>query len=232
VYAFPALGLIALLTWIASGEPSRPATTPVRGDRPGGIQEARATGGESGHVGAEAPGSGTSRDRPGVTGPGPGTGAAAEARSGAEHAGRTDSTGPDPATEEERLERDHLASGMAKLASDLEWSPGLREPPQQLVQPQPEPWRRDPSREGPSPTIEAIVPRRARAGGGDRVSIRGRNLRVVQVMFGATPARLLAARGNEVVVETPPGAVGPVTVAVTNDDGTWAIADVPFVYGD
>ncbi|MGA8890532.1 MAG: IPT/TIG domain-containing protein [Anaeromyxobacteraceae bacterium] len=121
---------------------------------------------------------------------------------------------------------------MAKLVRDLEFSPGQKEPPQQLVHPQPEPWKRDPGREGPSPTIEAIVPRRARAAGGDRVSIRGRNLRVVQVMFGSAPARLLSARGNEVIVETPPGSAGAVAVAVTNDDGTWAVATDPFVYGE
>jgi hypothetical protein len=130
------------------------------------------------------------------------------------------------------VQHERVASDMAKLVRDLEFSPGLREPPQQLVQPQPEPWVRDPEREGPPPVIEAILPGHARVQGGGRVAIRGQNLRVVQVMFGTTPARLLAASGSEVIVETPPGATGPVTVAVTNDDGTWAIATEPFVYGD
>jgi hypothetical protein len=130
------------------------------------------------------------------------------------------------------VQHERVASDMAKLVRDLEFSPGLREPPQQLVQPQPEPWVRDPEREGPPPVIEAILPGHARVQGGGRVAIRGQTLRVVQVMFGTTPARLLAASGSEVIVETPPGATGPVTVAVTNDDGTWAIATEPFVYGD
>ena len=125
-----------------------------------------------------------------------------------------------------------LVARMSKLVSDLEYSPGLPEPQQQTVAPQPEPWRPDPSRKGPPPIIDGVVARGVRAAGGDRVEIRGRNLRVVQVMFGTAPARLLAASGTLVAVEAPPAAAGPVTIAVTNDDGTWAVAPEPITYGD
>lgn len=125
-----------------------------------------------------------------------------------------------------------LVARMGKLVSDLEYSPGLPEPQQQTVAPQPDPWRPDPTREGPPPVIDGVVPSGVRAAGGDRVEIRGRNLRVVQVMFGTVPARLLAASGTLVAVEAPPAAPGPVTIAVTNDDGTWAVAPDPIACGD
>ena len=121
---------------------------------------------------------------------------------------------------------------MAKLVRDLEYSPGLPEPVQQTVKPQPEPWRPDPIREGPPPVVEEVAPLRVRTAGGDRVTIRGKNLRVVQVMFGSAPARLLAAGGTLVSVEAPPSGAGPVTIAVTNDDGTWALAGTPILYAE
>lgn len=126
----------------------------------------------------------------------------------------------------------NLAERMAKLIRDLEYTPGLPEPVQQTVQPQPEPWRADPEREGPSPVVEGVSPQTIRTAGGDRVTIRGRNLRVVQVMFGAAPGKLLEASGTEVAVEAPPSSAGPVTIAVTNEDGTWAIAAEPIAYAD
>ena len=125
-----------------------------------------------------------------------------------------------------------LMTRMRKLAGDLEFSPGLPEPQQQAVVPPPEPWRPDPHREGPPPVIDGVVPLHARTAGGDRVEIRGRNLRVVQVMFGTAPARLLGASGTLVAVEAPPSGPGPVTIAVTNDDGTWAVAGTPITYAE
>ncbi|HET8723218.1 MAG TPA: IPT/TIG domain-containing protein [Anaeromyxobacteraceae bacterium] len=121
---------------------------------------------------------------------------------------------------------------MRKLLRDLEYTKGLPEPPQQVVQPQPEPWRRDPTREGPPPEITGVSPRRGRVAGGERVEIRGRNLRVVSVMFGASPARLLAATDSLVTVESPAGSPGPATIALTNEDGTWGVAAEPYVYGE
>jgi hypothetical protein len=49
-------------------------------------------------------------------------------------------------------------------------------------------------------------------------------------MFGTAPGKRLEASGNEVAVEAPPSAAGPVTIAVTNDDGTWTIAAAPIDY--
>lgn len=165
-------------------------------------------------------------------GDGPAVAQPGEARNSPTGPAQGASPGDDSATDEHHGDREALASGMAKLVRDLEFSPGQKEPPQQVVKPQPEPWRRDPSREGPAPEVVAVVPARSGAAGGGRASIRGRNLRVVQVMFGTNPAQLVAASGTEVVVEIPPGSTGPATVAVTNDDGTWTEAPEPFVYGD
>lgn len=127
---------------------------------------------------------------------------------------------------------ERLSERMAKLARDLEYSAGQKEPPQQLPLPQPDPWRADPEREGPPPELQAVSPARGPTGGGQRVEIRGRNLRVVQVMFGAVPADLIAASGSVVVVASPPAPAGPATVTLTNDDGTWASAPQPYVYGE
>jgi hypothetical protein len=134
------------------------------------------------------------------------------------------------ASDPEREEQERLVASMGKLLRDLEYSPGLPEPRQQAVMPPPEPWRRDPSREGPPPVIVQVDPLRFHSAGGDRVLIRGRNLRVVQVMFGNSPARLVSASGTLVAVEAPPGKPGSVSIAVTNDDGTWALAEVPVAY--
>jgi hypothetical protein len=137
-----------------------------------------------------------------------------------------------PLSEAERAEAERISFEMTKFVRDLEFTPGLRQPPVSVVRPYGEPWRRDPSREGPSPVIDLVEPRRGRIEGGDRVVLRGRNLRVVEVMFGTTPGRILGANGTVVTVAAPPSAAGPVKIAVTNDDGTWAIASEPFVYGE
>ncbi len=155
----------------------------------------------------------------------PDHGTAEEARSGG-----VPGAGADPGGQGEELER--IMEGMRKLARDLEYTPGLREPLQQTVQPSPEPWRRDETREGPPPVVLSVTPERIRAAGGDRVTIRGRNLRVVGVMFGSAPGRLLAAGDEVVTVEAPPSPPGPVPVAITNEDGTWTIAPAPIVSGD
>ena len=223
--AVATLGLVVASSWVVLGD------TRATGGADGSTHDALSTPGTP--VGG-APGGGQ-RGVPGGARGLPADPVAAPAHGASPRPDRDGQVTPaevEHAADEERLDGEGLASGMAKLVRDLEFTPGQKEPPQQLVQPQPEPWKRDPSREGPPPAIEAIAPRRARAEGGDRISIRGRNLRVVQVMFGSAPARLLSARGTEVIVETPPGSAGPVTVAVTNDDGTWAVASEPFVYGE
>ena len=137
-----------------------------------------------------------------------------------------------PPTEAESREAERMAGEMGRLVRDLEYSPGLREPPQQTVRPPPEPWRPDPVHEGPPPVVESVEPRRGRVTGGDRVVLRGRNLRIVQVMFGQTVGTIVAATGSAVTVETPPSSAGPVAIAVTNDDGTWAVVEGSFIFGE
>lgn len=140
--------------------------------------------------------------------------------------------GDTPRPQEQEAER--LTSGMAKLVRDLEYNAdaGLPEPPQQTIAPAPAPWRPEPGvEEQQGPVIDAVSPRGAPAAGGAQVTIRGRNLRPSQVMFGTAPARVVRVTGEEVVVVAPRGAPGPVTVAVTNDDGTFALAREPFTYG-
>lgn len=132
---------------------------------------------------------------------------------------------------EERAAADALADDLRRLVRDLEWSPGLPEPRQQTVRPAPEPWRPPPGHElAPSPVIEAVEPARAPVAGGAQVTIRGRSLRPANVMFGRAPARIVSASEGAVVVVAPRGDAGPVAIAVTNEDGTFAIADRRFTY--
>jgi hypothetical protein len=125
-----------------------------------------------------------------------------------------------------------LTEGLARLARDLEFNAGLPEPPQQLVVRPPEPWRPSEGAGAVSqPVIVGVEPRSAPGAGGARVVIRGQNLRPGQVMFGQAPARILSATGDAVTVVAPAGA-GPVVIAVTNDDGAFALSSVPFTYRD
>jgi len=141
---------------------------------------------------------------------------------------------PQPATEAERATAARLSGDLRRLARDLEYNAnaGLAEPPQQLVMAPPEPWRPEPGTEdggGLPPVIERVIPPSAPQRGGP-VVIRGRNFRVSGVMFGAQLARVTSATGEAVVVEAPPGPAGPVTIALTNDDGSFALAPDPFTY--
>lgn len=142
------------------------------------------------------------------------------------------SAGEDPA-ESDAASR--LMRSMARLVSDLEYNAnrGLKEPPQQAVAPFPEPWRPPAeAAEQPSPVIDQVTPLRAPTRGGTRVVLRGRHLRAPQVMFGATPASVLVASDKEVTVVAPPSPAGPVTIAVTNDDGTYALVETAFTFTD
>jgi hypothetical protein len=66
---------------------------------------------------------------------------------------------------------------------------------------------------------------------GTRVTIRGSHLRATQVMFGLSPADIVSASAEAVTVVAPPGAAGPAMIALTNDDGSYALAATPFTYG-
>ena len=137
----------------------------------------------------------------------------------------------DPPTDAEREVAQPLAESMKRFVLDLEFNAGLPAPPQQNVVQPPAPWRPDPGAEGrPPPIIEEVEPRVGPASGGARVTIRGRNLRASQVMFGLAPARIIRAGPNAVTVEAPPASAGPVLIAVTNEDGSYAVAPAAFTY--
>ncbi len=194
---------------------------------------ARGRGSGPAGAGADAPGADAPWSRGSDVASAAGDRHAAAAGEGSARAGADPASGGDGAGDPvERVWGDEVTEGMRKLLRDLEYTKGLPEPPQQLVQPQPEPWRRDPTREGPPPEITGVSPRRGRVAGGERVEIRGRNLRVVSVMFGASPARLLAATDALVTVEAPAGSPGPASIALTNEDGTWGVAAEPYMYGE
>lgn len=139
--------------------------------------------------------------------------------------------GDAPATEAERLAAEEVTDGLRRLVRDLEYNRELPEPPQQTVLPPPAPWRPPATAEPtPAPVIEAIEPSSGPAAGGARVVIRGRFLRPGQVMFGSAPASVISTGAGAIAVVAPRGAAGPVPIAVTNDDGTFAVASQPFTY--
>jgi hypothetical protein len=145
--------------------------------------------------------------------------------------GSTPDGASEPLTDDERAVEQPLADSMKRFVLDLEFNAGLPEPPQQNVVQPPAPWRPDPGAEGrPQPIIEEVEPRVGPASGGARVTIRGRNLRASQVMFGLAPARIIRAGPNAVTVEAPPASAGPVLIAVTNEDGSYAVAPATFTY--
>jgi hypothetical protein len=131
---------------------------------------------------------------------------------------------PEQEREAARLER-----RMKRFLSDLEYSPGQREPPQQVVGPIPPPWTPHPGMATlPEPVIEDVSPRAAAEGA--YVRIRGRNLRASVVMFGDQPAQIVSDADDEVTVLAPPGGHGAVAIGVTNVDGTYAIVPEAFTY--
>lgn len=143
----------------------------------------------------------------------------------------TTPVGPQGEAEQEAAER--LAGEMRRLVQDLEFTPGLPEPKQQTVVPAPAPWQPAPEAgTAPPPVVDEVAPRRARTAGGTQVVLRGRHLRVAQVMFGTAAARITQASEAAVTVEVPPGRAGQVVIAVTNTDGTWVLAPQRFTYAD
>lgn len=146
-----------------------------------------------------------------------------------------DGTPSEPQSPQERDATLELTRAMEKLVSDLEWNSnrGLPEPPQQVVAPMPEPWRPPADAAvGASPVIDQVTPARASTRGGTKVTIRGKNLRTPEVMFGASPASVVSGNDREVTVLAPPSPPGAVTIAVTNADGTYALAGGGFTYVD
>ncbi|HEX7488208.1 MAG TPA: IPT/TIG domain-containing protein [Anaeromyxobacteraceae bacterium] len=124
-----------------------------------------------------------------------------------------------------------VAAIQRPAASDLEYSAGLPEPPQQSVVPSPHPWAPSPDAEpNANPVIEDVWPRGGPSSGGGRVVIRGRNLRASQVLFGTSPAHIITATDGELTVAAPGEDAGEIAIAVTNDDGNYAIAAEAYRY--
>jgi hypothetical protein len=114
---------------------------------------------------------------------------------------------------------------------DLEFTEGLREPPQSSIVPPPAPWSPDPaSAEAPQPVIDDVWPTKAPAAGGEKVVIRGKNLHAAQILFGLAPARIIRESEESVTVEAPPSSGEKVGIVVTNRDGHYAVAGTSFEY--
>ena len=86
------------------------------------------------------------------------------------------------------------------------------------------------------PTITDISPSAGLIAGGTVVTITGSSLGCVTTTFGGTVATdSVAPTGTKVVVTSPPGTLGPVTVTITNpNNGTFAnaTATTSYTYGD
>jgi IPT/TIG domain len=167
---------------------------------------------------------------------------------GANHTG-DDQRGTDREAQRASDERSATVDGGAavqlqartlEVDADPEVSPGVPEPPQQGVVPDPRPSTvvtAGPDAEGSaSPVIEDVWPNKAPASGGEKVEIRGKNLRASSVLFGSVPARILGVREAAgtvtLTVATPPARAGAaqVFIVVTNRDGSYAVAGEKFQY--
>lgn len=134
-----------------------------------------------------------------------------------------------PPQDPDALEAAAVSMSMRRFLRDLEYSPGLPEPPQQVVARQPAPWRPGPGvAAGPVPVIGDVSPRSA--AGGILVRIRGQHFRAAQVMFGGQPAQIVSDSEVELAVLAPEGGEGTVPIAVTNGDGTYTVAPDAFTY--
>jgi hypothetical protein len=132
--------------------------------------------------------------------------------------------------EQGRAAAERLAEKMQRLVRDLEYNAGLPEPPQQVVVAPPPAWTPAASAAGAPPVIEEVAPSHAPVAGGTTVTIRGKNLRPSQIMFGSEPARIVSASAEAVTVVAPPARAGQVAIALTNGDGTYDITRAPFSY--
>ncbi len=217
-----ALGLVLLLRLQPPRPPGlqagAPAAAGAGGVAPGWPVAPAGEGPSGGLPAAEVPGT-----PPGGQAPAPGSGTALQAVAVP--------VAPEDLAEREQEAAGRLQEAMGRLVSDLEFTPGLREPLQQTVVKPPDPWT-PPADAGahPPPDIAEVSPGSAPAAGGVLVTIRGRNLRAPRVVFGSRPARVFGGGADFVTVEVPPARPGQVTIAVTNDDGSWALSGQPFTY--
>jgi hypothetical protein len=114
---------------------------------------------------------------------------------------------------------------------DLEFSPGLQEPPQEKVVPAPAAWKPAPDAEASTkPVIDDVWPNKGPSSGGERIVIRGRNLQAAQIVFGLIPARIIEASEDKVTLAAPAVAAGQVAIVLTNRDGNYVVAPGTFQY--
>lgn len=137
----------------------------------------------------------------------------------------------------DRAEADASASAQLYVvrseSSDLEFSEGLVEPPQQQVLPAPAPWTPAPGADGAAqPVIDDVWPGKAPSSGGEKIVIRGKNLAAAQVVFGLAPARILSVSDSQdtLTVAAPAADAGEVGIVVTNRDGSYALSSGTFQY--
>jgi hypothetical protein len=75
-----------------------------------------------------------------------------------------------------------------------------------------------------------VWPTKVPSSGGERVVIRGKNLQVAQVVFGLTPAHIIDASEDKVIVAAPAVGAGEVAIVLTNRDGNYAVSAGAFQY--
>jgi IPT/TIG domain-containing protein len=81
------------------------------------------------------------------------------------------------------------------------------------------------------PAIARVSPESGAPEGGQEILITGSGFANVQVLFGSEPARITSQSSNAVTVIAPEGAAGrPVSIVVTNRDGSYAVAGHAFSY--
>jgi erythrin-vacuolar iron transport family protein len=152
---------------------------------------------------------------------------APDARGGERAADRADRGGNDGA----QPDADEAVPLVTSTSTDLEYSEGLTEPPQQKVVPSAAAWAPAPDADsGPHPAIDDVWPNKGPVSGGDKVVIRGKNLMAAQVLFGLTPANILEATDDTLTVAAPAQGAGQVEIVVTNRDGNFAVATGSFQY--
>jgi IPT/TIG domain-containing protein len=81
------------------------------------------------------------------------------------------------------------------------------------------------------PLLAQVSPPSGEPEGGNEVLITGSGFANAQVMFGGQLARITSQSSNAITVVAPEGASGrPVSVVVTNRDGSYAVAGAAYSY--
>jgi hypothetical protein len=115
------------------------------------------------------------------------------------------------------------AGSSSYAASVSSFDPTSRTPPVPQIQADGTPLK---------PQLAQVSPRSGPAEGGNEVLITGSGFANAQVMFGGHVARVTSQSSNAITVIAPEGLAGaPVTVVVTNRDGSYAVAGAAYTHG-